>query len=114
MSGDNNDKRDNFAELSSLLGFNPSNNQAPTKDILTKVMDTIREERSKAAQAHAEKVLRQAMDLHQQAQAAQRRYEGERAKFNKELGKLVSTLKRMTAGQPEPEPEADGSQEGSG
>jgi hypothetical protein len=98
---------DNIKALQDLLGFNPSANPNPTADILKEVMQEIGEERAKKAKEQARKTLHDAIALHEQFVVADRQYQAQKAKFNKELGKLIGSLKRTLGGQPTDEPPAD-------
>lgn len=88
------DKNDNFNALRNLLGYNPSANAQPTADLMSEVMRDIKQERANKAREQATKTLREAIDLHDKFMAAEQQFLQQKAKFNKELGKLVSSLNK--------------------
>lgn len=97
---------DNFARLRDLVGFDPTRKQHPTTELLARVKGKITEKREAAAEEAAEKIIEQAMGLAEQASGAEKQFNQNKAKWNKELGKLLNNL-QGGGGKPQEEPADD-------
>lgn len=95
------------AKLTTLLGFNAARKSLPvTQEIFKEVLSEVTDERRKAAKGQVKELLTKAMDLHSQAAVAEKKFNQEKAKFEKELGKLINQIQSLIAGK-EPEETTD-------
>lgn len=88
----------NLESLASLLGFDPTKKNQPTNDVLSEVIKELDAERRVKAKDEAKKVLTEALDLANKMKEAEKQFNTQKEKFNKELGKLLSTLGRWNQG----------------
>lgn len=95
----------NTQRLIELFGFDPAKRENPTKDLLTEVLGDLKKERSEKAKVLAKTQLTEAVQLREQMYKLEKEFEGARAKFDKQLGKILNVLEASLNGrQPPAEP----------
>lgn len=100
-------KPDNSSKLQDLLKFDAAKRHPLTNELFGEVVKEITEERVKASKVQAKEALTKAMDLRAQMHKAQKDFNNQQQKFEKELGKILSQVQSMLSGkEPEPEEEA--------
>lgn len=104
---------DNVGKLNELLGFNPAKRHplGPKTGVLFQdTLKEIREEREKTAKAQAKDLLLKAMNIQEEWSKAEKQFNNQKAKFDKELGKLLNQINSMLNGS-DPQPENSNSNE---
>lgn len=95
------DKPNNAERLEKLCGFDPTKKLNATGDLLAEVVKELKEEREVKAKDSAREQLRKALELREKMDNVRKEFEGQTAKFDKELGKLLSRLEAgLRGGQP--------------
>ena len=82
----------NYERLEKLCGFDPTKKLNATGKLLEEVAKELREEREAKAKESARDQLRKAVELREKMHNVRREFEGQTAKFDKELGQLLSRL----------------------
>lgn len=95
----------NIDKLASLLGFDPTKASPGVSDAMSAAMAEIAEENKKKAQGAAKALLTEAIQLSEQMAKADREYRNQKAKFDKNLGKLLRRIEGMASGKPVQEDE---------
>ncbi len=85
-------KSNNYERLEKLCGFDPTKKLNATGKLLEEVAKELREEREAKAKESARDQLRKAVELREKMHNVRREFEGQTAKFDKELGQLLSRL----------------------
>ena len=89
--------------------------QGSAVNVLQEALKEVNEERAEKRKDSAKALIREALDLQEQMNAAERRFTSEKKKWDKKLGKLINRLNAMAKGQPLPqEGENDDEEEGEG
>lgn len=101
---------DQTARLSKLAGFDVAKKPKVTDDIMKEVMGEIQEQREEKAKEKARGLITKALELHEEMVKAESEFKRQKAKFEKELGKVLNQLEndlRQASGQApvEEEPE---------
>ena len=86
------DKSSNSERLEKLCGFDPTKKLNATGELLAEVAKELREERETKAKASAREQLKKAVELREKMHNARKEFEGQCAKFDKELGNLLGRL----------------------
>lgn len=95
------DKPSNSERLEKLCGFDPTKKLNATGSLLAEVAKELCEEREAKAKDSAREQLRKAVELREKMYNVRREFEGQTAKFEKELGNLLSRLEAgLRGGQP--------------
>ena len=101
---------DNAGRLEDLIGFDASKPSNLTNDLFQEVLSDIKKERFDTAKKAAREQLVKAVELREKMVKIEREFNGQKAKFEKELGKLLSRLESSLGGrEPAPEDPADNS-----
>jgi hypothetical protein len=100
--------------LKNLVGFDPVRQPRLTNEIFREVMEEINATRAEKARSRARELLEKAFLLREQMAKARSDFERQEAKFDKELGKILSRLESEIHGsnspaeeEPEKEKEAE-------
>ena len=96
--------------LTTLLGFDPGKSPSPTAALMQEVMAEVKKERDDKAKMRAKELLTKAITLREEFAKADRAYNDAKGKFQKEIGKILSTIEKHVKGEDvggeEPPPEA--------
>jgi hypothetical protein len=98
---------DNTQRLVELIQFDPAKPASLTQDLLSEVVKDLSDERLKAAKTQAREWIAKAIDLRTQMHKAQREFNSQMAKFEKELGKILNQVEGMLRGRAGGEPSTD-------
>ncbi len=91
----------NASRLEKICGFDPTKKLSATGLLLAEVTRELREERETKAKDAARDQLKKAIELREKMHAIRKEFEGQTAKFDKELGKLLGRLEvGLRGGQP--------------
>ena len=101
---------DVVSRLTALAGFDPAKQPTTTKEIFAEVVADIHKERAERAKVAAREQLLKAFELREKMSKVEREFLSQKAKFDKELGKMLNRLEASLQGRPPPtdEPEAGG------
>lgn len=102
MSDNNSSER-----LEKLIGFDAAKSSNLTQDLFQEVLGDIKKERFEKAKVAAREQLVKAMELREKMAKAEKEFNSQKAKFNKELGKLLNRLESSLNGRPVEESEED-------
>lgn len=91
--------------LTKVLGFDPAKNAGG--GVFAKAMDEVKKKREEAALSKATALIEQAMDLRQKMDDAERAFNVQKKKFEKELGKLVGRIEGLAGGKTPAQIEAE-------
>ena len=69
-------------------------------DILNEALREVSEEKAEERKGKAKDLIRKAIDLQDQMNAARKEFEGKSKKWDKELGKVMNRLENMAQGKP--------------
>jgi alanyl-tRNA synthetase len=94
------DKPNNSERLEKLCGFDPTKKLNATGELLAEVAEELKKERETKAKDSAREQLRKAVELREKMHNVRKEFEGQTAKFDKELGNLLSRLEVGLRGQP--------------
>jgi negative regulator of genetic competence, sporulation and motility len=98
------DKVSPTERLVGLAGDDVLKRPKVTEEIFKEVMSEIRKERSDKAKAKARELIVKALDLQEQMEKAEKEFRSQKAKFEKELGKILNQLEndlnQAAGGQP--------------
>jgi hypothetical protein len=83
-------------------------------DVLREALKEVSKEESDKKKDSAKELIRKALDLQSRMDAAERTFNSEKKKFDKELGKTLNRLRNMAAGRPLDEGDKDDDKEGDG
>ncbi len=89
---------------------------APTRqelDVLSEAIREVNQEDGEKRKAEVKELVRKALSLQQQMNQAERQFNAEKAKFDKDLGKLLNRLQSFAKGEPDPVEEETPEQSGS-
>jgi len=93
----------NSAErLEKLVGFDPVKRTPATRELFEEVVSDIRKEREQKAKEAAREQLVKAFELREKMHKVKKECDAQCAKFDKELGKLLSRLESGLSGAPAP------------
>ena len=96
----------NLARLESMIGFDCTK-EAPTKEAFSKALENITKKRNEKLQTRVEEQLERAMGLAQQKAKNDKEYRQQDQKWNKEMGKVLTSLQAMSTGKEPPPPEEE-------
>ena len=99
----------NAERLNRLVGFDPTKKMNATEELFAEVVDELRKEREVKAKEAAKEQLSKAVELREKMDKVRKEFEGQTAKFEKELGKLLSRLEAgLRGGKPASDEATDG------
>jgi seryl-tRNA synthetase len=81
-------------------------------DVLREALKEVTKEESDKKKDAAKELIRKALDLKGRMEQADRLFNSEKKKFEKELGKTLNRLRNMAAGKPLDEGEDEGKEKG--
>ena len=90
---------DNLERLVSVLGFDPAKGGGADNAIIQEALKEIQDEEAKAKKAKAKEQLLKAAELRKKMVEAERQFESQRKKFDKELGKVLNQIEAMASGK---------------
>jgi hypothetical protein len=94
----NKDNKPGTAErMDGMLGFDASKNN-PGKTVFDEALKAVTKKRDEANKTKAVELIEKAIGLREKIDAAKKQFEGQEKKFNKELGKLLSSIEAMAKG----------------
>lgn len=76
-------------------------------DVLKEALKEVSKEESEKKKDAAKELVRKALELQQRMDQAERTFNSEKKKFDKELGKTLNRLRNMASGRPLDEGESD-------
>lgn len=94
------DKVSNAKRLADLCGFDPVKKPTASHELFAEVLGDIRKEREEKAKVAAREQLTKAIELSEKMDKVKREFEGQYAKFEKELGKMLNRLESSLSGKP--------------
>ena len=83
-------------------------------DVLKEALKEVTEEDNEKKKGSAKELIRKCMDLQSRMDQAERTFNSEKKKWDKELGKTIKRLKNMVGGRPVNEGVEDEKEEGGG
>lgn len=86
--------------LESLLGFDPGKGSGPGAKVLREAVEEIQKAQAEEKKGQAKELVQKAMEIRGKMVAAERRFNSEVKKMDKELGKLLNRIESMAAGKP--------------
>lgn len=90
----------NTQRLVNLMGFDPAKRQGATQDLLKEVLGDLTKERAEKAKELVKAQLAEAVQLREQMHRLDSEFNKNRAKFDKQLGKILNSLESALRGQP--------------
>lgn len=90
---------DNVERLVDVLGFDPAKGGGADNAIIQEALQEIKDEQAKAKKAKAKEQLLKAAELRKKMVEAERQFEGQKKKFDKELGKVLNQIEAMASGK---------------
>jgi len=97
--GDEKNKASNAEKLTTLLDFDPAKRPTLTQELFGEVVKEIKEERAKEAKTKAKEQLVKAMQLREQMAKADKDFNGQKQKMEKELGKVLNQIQGILSGK---------------
>lgn len=91
--------------LTKVLGFDPA--KSGGGGVFQEAMEEVNKKRADAYKAKAVALIEQAMDLRQKMDDAERQFNAQKKKFEKELGKLVNRIEGLAGGKSPAQIEAE-------
>lgn len=95
-----------------VLGFDPGKKQSLTGELFKELVNEAQEERLEKAKEAARGKLRKLMELREQVVVLEKKFNGERQKFDKQIHSLFNEIEGNLSGRPasvEEEEESTGS-----
>lgn len=86
-------------KLSDLLTFDPAKRSTLTQELFGEVVAEIKEERAKEAKIKAKEQLIKAMQLREQMAKAEKEFNNQKQKMEKELGKVLGQIQGILSGK---------------
>ena len=83
-------------------------------DILNEALEEVSRERAEERKGKAKTLIRKAIELQDQMNAARKEFEGKSKKWDKELGKVMNRLENMAQGKPLDAGDEDADSDGGG
>lgn len=93
-------------KLEGLLGFDPTKRGTLTQELFKEVVQEISKERTDKAKAQAKEHLTKAIQLREGMVKAEKDFNKEKQKFEKELGKVMNQIQGILTGK-EPQEEVE-------
>lgn len=97
--GDNQQKQTNSDKLNSILEFDAAKRPTLTQELFGEVVKEIREERAKDAKAKAKEQLVKAMQIREGMAKAEKDFNNQKQKMEKELGKVLNQIQGILSGK---------------
>lgn len=91
--------------LTKVLGFDPARSSGGS--VFQEAMEEVNKKRVEANKARAIALIEQAVELRHKMDEAQRQFNAQTKKFEKELGKLVSRIEGLAGGKSPAQIEAE-------
>jgi ribosome recycling factor len=91
-----------LAELTNILGFDPTKGVGTNKEGIEEVLKELAEERKVKAKAVAKDLMNKAIELAQKRVKAEQEFKKATTAFDKELRKLINTLNNALNGNTSP------------
>tara|TARA_Y100000310_G_scaffold338605_1_gene428685 strand:+ start:3248 stop:3604 length:357 start_codon:yes stop_codon:yes gene_type:complete len=88
----------NVEKLTGILGFDGGKKPSLTQTVLNEVLTELQDERAVTAKKEAKELLLKAIDLQGQMKKAEKDFERQSKKFNKELGKILNMIDNQLKG----------------
>lgn len=85
-----------------VLGFDPGKRQSLTGELFQELVNEAQEERLEKAKEAARGKLRKLMELREQVVALEKKFNGERQKFDKQIHSLFNEIEGNLSGRPAP------------
>jgi len=85
-----------------VLGFDPARRQNLTQDLFKELLDEAQKDRLEKAKEAARGKLRKLMELREQVVALEKKFNGERQKFDKQIHSLFNEIEGSLSGRPAP------------
>jgi hypothetical protein len=95
--GDN--KQSNSDKLAAMLEFDAAKRPTLTGELFGEVVKEIKEERAKDAKAKAKEQLVKAMQIREGMAKAEKEFNGQKQKMEKELGKVLNQIQGILSGK---------------
>jgi NTP pyrophosphatase (non-canonical NTP hydrolase) len=86
------DKTSNIDRLRNMVSFDPTKQPKCSTDLFQEIVGEIQKERNEKAREKASGLLRRALEVAEGMAKLDREYNANKAKFDKELGKLLNQL----------------------
>ena len=101
--------------IEKVVGFDPAKRQSLTSELFKELLDEAKEERLEKAKEAARGKLKKLMELREQVSDLEKKFKGEKQKFDKQIHKLLNEIEGSLQGRPpqEDESEQDSDQESS-
>jgi len=106
--GDEKIKPSPAERLATLVGFDPAKRGSLSDELFKEVLEDLTEERVKKAKEAAKEQLEKAVKLREDFDKAEKSFDSQKKKFNKELGKLLNKIESQLKGEA-PKDESDDS-----
>ena len=104
------EQNDPGIRLTKLAGFDPAKKPKMTNALLKEVLDELQETREQQAKERARSLLQKAIELREGMVKAEKEFNSQKQKFDKELGKILNQLEsdlnrssQAPGGDPAPE-----------
>lgn len=107
---DDKNKGSNAEKLTTLLDFDPAKRPSLTQELFGEVVKEIKEERAKEAKVKAKEQLVKAMQIRESMAKAEKDFNGQKQKMEKELGKVLNQIQGILSGKC-PEENQEGKEE---
>lgn len=85
--------------LSKALGYDPAKQSGNGSEVFQNALKKIQKKRDEELEAKAEELLQKAIDLRMKMDEADRQFNSQKKKFDKELGKLLSRIEAFSRGE---------------
>lgn len=99
VQNNTNKNKSNTEKLIELMTFDPVKQPGLTSGLFSEVLKEITDERAKEGKAKAKELLVKAMDLRRQMSKAEKDFNNQKQKFDKELGKFLNQINGMLSGK---------------
>lgn len=93
------EKKANSEKLTEMLEFDAAKRPTLTQELFGEVVKEIREERVKDAKVKAKEQLVKAMQLREQMSKAEKDFNSQKQKMEKELGKVLNQIQGILSGK---------------
>lgn len=93
------EKKTNADKLNEILTFDPAKRTSLTQELFGEVVKEIKEERAKEAKVKAKEQLIKAMQLREQMVKAEKDFNNQKQKMEKELGKVMNQIQGILSGK---------------
>lgn len=91
-------EQDHKSRFEKLAGFDPGSRPRVTEDLLKEALEEVTEERRAEAKKRFKELFTKAAELRKKMVQAEREFNSQKKKFEKELGKLMNRLENEVNG----------------